>query len=337
VAIARFGVRPMVAGGTLVALASAWPLSGYATQVYPEIPAALALVALVALGTGRCTPARTVAVILLATALPWLAVKFVPVTATIVVVLLARWWRGGNRSAVWTSLAVLAVSGLAYLGLHHAWYGGWTSYAAAEHFADRGEFAVIGFDPQILGRSRRLIGLIVGRDFGLAAWQPLWLLLPAAAGVMLRRRPPGWQQLFWPLAVGWLNVTFVALTMQGWWVPGRQLVVVLPLGAVTIAWWIDRAQRPWQVSAGVLGAAGVVTYVWLVVDGLAGRLTWIVDFARVGDPLLAARRLLLPDYLTVTTTTWVLHSAWIIVVAALVALALGTERRAGAPSSGSGP
>ena len=31
--------------------------------------------------------------------------------------------------------------------------------------------------------------------------------------------------------------TFVALTMQGWWFPGRQLVVVLPAAVLAIAWW----------------------------------------------------------------------------------------------------
>lgn len=327
-AVHRLGVRPLVAGATVGALSVAWPLGGYATQVYPELPAALVVAALVAVGTapGRPTGARVGGLVLLTTALPWLAVKYVPVAAALVAVLAWQWWRAGARRQLAWLGALLAVSGAVHLGLHQLWYGGWTPYAAADHFVGRGEFAVVGFDPNVAGRARRLVGLLVDRDFGLAAWQPLWLLAVPALAVLVRRRPTGWTWVAAPLAVGWLTATFVALTMQGWWLPGRQVVVVLPLAALALAWWLDQASPGWRRGATALGALGVVTYGWLLADGLRGRLTWVVDFATVGDPLYAVRRAVMPDYLDVSAATWAWQGAWLVLLAGLCWAALRTAR-----------
>jgi hypothetical protein len=83
----------------------------------------------------------------------------------------------------------------------------------------------------------------------------------------------------------------------------------------------------------VAGAVGVVAGAWLVADGLAGRVSWAVDFFATGDPVYRAWRLPLPDYLTVTTATWVRHAAWL---AVLAAWALAAWRRAG-PVAGEPP
>ena len=315
----RFAVRPWTAAAVVGGLAAAWPLAGYATQVYPELPAALVTLAVVAVTTAPGPPGRgrVLALGLLVSALPWLAVKYVPVAVALVAVLAWHWWRDGHRRPLGWLVGLLGVSGVAFLGLHQLWYGGWTVYAAAEHFAGRGELAVVGFDPNLPGRARRLVGLLIGREFGLAAWQPLWLVAVPGLAVWLRRRPAGWDAIVVPLAAGWLTATFVALTMQGWWVPGRQVVVVLPLAGIAAAWWLDRAARGWQAVAVVLGAVGAVGYGWLVVDGLRRRLTWVVDFASVGDPLYAARRAVLPNYLQVTAATWVWQSLWLVVLGLL--------------------
>lgn len=318
-AVRRFGVRPWTAGATVLAVSLAWPLAGYATQVYPELPAALAALATVVVGTTPNRPGRARAAVLalLVTILPWLAVKYVPVAAALVGVVAVRWWREGHRRPLAWLAGLLAVSGLVFLLLHQAWYGGWTVYAAADHFVDRGEFAVVGFDPNLPGRARRLVGLLVDQEFGLVAWQPLWLLAVPASLVLARRRPVGWDWVGFPLLAGWLTATFIALTMQGWWVPGRQVVVVLPLATLALAWWLDRVGAAWRRSAVGLGALGIVSFAWLVVDGLRERLTWVVDFASVGDPLYAARRAVMPDYLDVSLATWAWQGVWILVLAGL--------------------
>ena len=107
-------------------------------------------------------------------------------------------------------------AGVAYLVAHRILYGGWTVYAAGDHFVG-GELTVMGNDPDRIGRTRRLAGLLLDRGFGLAAWMPGYLLAVPALAVLLRRRPPGWALLVLPLAAGWATATWVALTMHGWW------------------------------------------------------------------------------------------------------------------------
>lgn len=321
VAIRRFHVAPGVAAVTVGLVSAAWPLSAYATQVYPEVPAALTTVGAIAVATGPLRRWTAPVLALLISLLPWLAIKYGPVAAALTAVVVARWWRAGHRVPATGLVGTLVVSGGMYLALHLAWYEGVTVYAAGDHFTERGQLSVVGYAPDYLGRARRLIGLLIDRDFGLAAWQPAWLLAVPAVVVMLRRRPPGWDPLIVPLIVGWLNATFVALTMQGWWVPGRQVVVVLPLAAIALAWWLGMAGRVWRAAAYALGGLGVLSYLLLVRDGLAGDIAWIVDFARVSDPLYQVRRAMLPNYLTVTAATWVWQSLWLAVTLGLSVVA----------------
>jgi hypothetical protein len=324
-AVRRFGV-PVGTGLLVVAVfALSPPLAVYGTQIYPELPAALAALAAVAALTAAGPPGRAGVVVVGAAvaALPWLAVKYVPVAAVLALLAVWRLLRGGARRRALALAAGLVAAGVAFVVLHRWWYGGWTPYAAGDHFV-AGELTAVGSDPDYLGRSRRLLGLLTDRGFGLAAWQPAFLLAVPALAALLRRRPAGWAAVALPLAAGWLVATFLALTMHGWWFPGRQVVVVLPLAVLAVACWASSRRR--RVAVAVGGGVGVVAYAWLVADGLAGRVAWAVDFFATGNPAYRAWRLVLPDYLTVTTTTWVLHAAWLAVLAGWAAAAW---RRAG--------
>ena len=320
-AVRRFDVALAPATLTTAVLCASAPMVVYGTQIYPEVPAALALIGGVAAAAGPSRLRTNAGVAVAVIALPWLAVKYVPVAATLAAAHLVRRWRQGQRQTVLASLAVLVFAGAVYLTLHVAWYGGLTAYAAGEFFQEHGgQLSVVGTDPNYLARSRRLLGLLVDRDFGIAAWQPAWLLAPGAAAWLLRRRPQGWPLLAAPAAAGWLTATFVALTMHGWWFPGRQIVVVLPLLAVAISHWAA-THRMVAISVWTLGAAGLVTTGWLLVDGLGERLTLIVDFARTASPPFRLLRVALPNYLDMTMRTWSLHTAWLAVVALLATIA----------------
>jgi hypothetical protein len=311
IAVRRFAVSVAAAGLTAGIFGATAPLAVYGNQVYPELPAALCVAVAVAGLLGRSKSAL-VALGAAVTALPWLSIKYVPVAAALAVMASVTLWRTGRRRALVGFASALALMGIVFLVGHLRWYGGVTPYAVGDHFTS-GEFSVIGNDPDYPGRARRLLGLLVDRNFGLVAWQPAWFLIVPAAVALARARPPGWTTLSVPLGVGWLNASFVALTMQGWWWPGRQLVVVLPCAVLCIAWWVNRNRARFAALA-LLGALGAVTLAWLVADGLARRITWVVDFYDTTNPLYRAWRVLLPDYVDVTGSTWILHGAWLVVV-----------------------
>jgi hypothetical protein len=317
----RFAVPLPVAALTVLAFGVTAPLSAYATQVYPELPAALALTVAVAALTGSRRPAALAAAGAAVVALPWLGAKYVPVALALAAVAVARLLGDGRRRAALALVGGLALAGAGYLVAHRVLYGGWTVYAAGDHFTG-GELTVMGDDPDHLGRTRRLAGLLLDRGFGLAAWMPGYLLaVPALAG-LARRRPTGWAVLVVPLAAGWATATWLALTMHGWWWPGRQVVVVVPCLVLAVAWWAGRvrAMRPWVAAAGAVGA---LHWAWLVTEVLAGRRTLVVDFEGTANPLYRLGRALLPDYRSPGSGDWARQAGWLAALAALALVAAG--------------
>jgi hypothetical protein len=253
------------------------------------------------------------------TALPWLGVKYAPVAAALVVVAVGT-LLGERRVRAAVSLVVLlGLAGLTYLGAHRLLYGGWTVYATGDHFSG-GELTVMGRDPDYLGRTQRLAGLLLDRGFGLAAWMPAYLLAVPALAALARRRPAGWWTLVAPFAAGWATATWVALTMHGWWWPGRQVVVVVPCLVLAVAWWAGRALSARRLIA-VAGAFGALAWGWLVAEVLDRRRTLIVDFESTANPLFRAWRLLLPDYRHPDAGNWAVQGAWLAALAAAAILA----------------
>jgi len=327
-AVRRLGVPVVPAALSVGVLAASAPLAAYGSQVYPELPAALCAAVAAAALTGPLRAGGLAALALSVVALPWLSVKYAPVAAVLAALALWRLAREGRGRPAAGLAAGLGAAAVAFLLAHRALYGGLTPYAAGEHFAG-GELTVVGAEPDYAGRAQRLIGLLVDRDFGLAAWQPAWLLVIPAAAAMLGRRPRGTSALLAPLAAGWLVATFVALTMQGWWFPGRQVVVVLPLAVLAIAWWARAGGRR-LVAVVALGAVGVATQAWAVVEGLAGRIAWVVDLQDSANPIYRAWRLALPDYLAPSAGAWLLHWAWAALALGVAAAAFVRERGAAA-------
>lgn len=335
VAERRLAVPRPLAVGTVVLFSCSAPLAVYGTQVYPELPAALVVVLAAAALMGPLQRRGQWALGACVVALPWLATKYAPLAAALAALGLWRLWRRGERGAALGVASGLAVAGVVFLGVHQVVYSGWTPYAAGDHFV-AGEFTVVGSRPNYAGRSVRLVGLLVGRRFGLAAWQPAWLLLVPALALLVTRRPQGWAVLAAPLAVGWLVATFVALTMHGYWFPGRQLVAVLPLAVLTIAWAVAQAGTAARWVLAGLGTLGVWSYGWLLAQGWARTLTWVVDFDRSADPWYRLWRLALPDYLAGGPATWALHGAWAAAALAVVASAAARARTHARTGAGAG-
>jgi hypothetical protein len=319
VAVVRFAVPLRIAAPGVALAGCSAPLAVYGQQVYPELPAALAVTVAVAALPGR-SGARTTAVTAAAiTALPWLSVKYVPVAAALALVALRR----GQR---WALLGLLAAAGAAYVAVHRLVWGGWTVYASGDHFQGSGEFGVLGSEPDYVGRTTRLLGLLVDRDFGLGAWQPAWLLLVPAAAALRGTRPGHRDVLALPLAAGWATATWVALTMHGYWWPGRQVVVVLPLALLAILLWARDHPRVAVAAA----AAGVAYYGVLLVTGWFGDTTWVLspDDLALHPPA----GLLLPDDRDLTGLDRVKYAAWALVAAVTVWRTARTAPRTGPPA-----
>ena len=315
-AVRRFGAPVGVAAPLVGAFFGAPPLTAYATQVYPEMPAGLCVVLGIAAVSGPLGRRGRAAALGTVIALPWLSVKYVPVAAVLAVALAMRTWSRSRRRLA-ADLLLLAAAGAVYLAFHQRVYGGWTVYASGDHFVD-GEFLVVGLDPDYAGRSRRLAGLIVDRGFGLAAWTPAYLLAAPALAVLARRRPPGWAVALGAAAAAYAVATWLALTMHGWWWPGRQLVVVLP--AVVAAACLLAHRFPllrWLALAGC--AAGSFSWLWLVAESSTGRRSLVTDFEPTANPLYAAWSMLLPDHRRVDGAATALTAVWsLLLIAAAV-------------------
>jgi len=307
VAVRRFGLPVRPSALVVGVFAASAPFAVYGTQVYPELPAALAVVAAVG---GFAAPVAVIA-------LPWLSVKYAIVAAALALLTLRRRWY---------LLGVYAAAAVVFVIAHKAWYGGWTPYAAGDHFIG-GELTVVGHEADYVGRARRLLGLLVDRTFGLAVWQPAWLLVVPALAWLAARRERRWLIVVVPLVLGWLVATFVALTMHGWWWPGRQLVVVLPLAVLAIAAWAA-SSRSRLLAVAALGGVGVLTHAWFVVEAYWGELTWAVDFYETESPWVRGLRLVLPDFWQVNAATWPLAALWALLLGAAAAYAYTGTRRA---------
>lgn len=335
VAVRRFAVDPVPAGVVTAAFCLGAPLVTYGSQVYPELPAALALTWGIGLVTGALARRDLLAVVLVVSALPWLGVKYAPVAAALVIVVALRLGRAGRVPTVWALVSGLAVSGVVFLVAHRVLYGGWTVYATGDHFTSTGELSVVGTDPDYLGRSRRVTGLLVDAHFGLIAWAPVYLLAVAALGAFLRRRPRGWLALVLPLGAGWATATWMALTMHGWWFPGRQVVVALPVLVLVTAWWAGRQQWVAAAAAG-LGAVGVVLWAWTLADVVRTARTLIVDVASPVGPVASAWRAMLPDGLRGGSRDDTLLAVWSLVLTAAAAAGWWSADRVREPPVGSG-
>lgn len=318
VAVRRFKVSPKIAAWVVGSFGAAPPLCSYGSQIYPEVPAALAVILAIATITGPRSKWNSIGFVLSITALPWLSIKYLPVAFTIFL-LASLSNKKTERKRISTSTAVVFVLMAAiYLLFHQLVYQGWTVYSAGDHFAGS-EFEVIGGDPDIWGRSNRIIGLLVDKGFGLAAWTPSFLILPIAIAFNCKKKVDNWNYLILPFLIGWSTATWVAFTMHGWWWPGRQTVVVLPLGIIAIAILLDHFQK-FLLPTIVATAIGSIGWVWIAVETQTGRRALIVDFEETSWPWYKIWSKIFPDFHRMpTNTTWI-ATFWALALLLLMAI-----------------
>ncbi|MEM7094167.1 MAG: hypothetical protein AAF567_14275 [Actinomycetota bacterium] len=328
-AVRRFDIPAPRATWIVAALFASPPLISFGNQIYPAMPSATCVVVALLVATGNVRKWWWLGCIAVV-ALPWLSVKYAPHAAVLALGML--WPVRRDRRVVATIVGVLGAAGVIYLLFHQRVYGGWTVYASGDHFVEGGgEWEVVGSRFNPWGRTRRLVGLIVDQNFGLAAWAPVYLGLPAALTWYATRRRAHWPLLIGLFLVGYFMATWIALTMHGWWWPGRQLMPVMPVAVLVIAAAVAHSRR-W--TAAVLGASAlaIIGWLWLVVEASTDRLTLIVDFWDTQWPFYRAWRNIFPDHHGFSLDEPILTSFWGAVLIGTCALVV---MRRGSPDASS--
>jgi uncharacterized membrane protein YbhN (UPF0104 family) len=315
---------PSLLAGALVGASA--PLFVYATQIYPEVPAAFLVTAAAWLLLGsRPGWIAAVSLALGLSGLAWLGSKYAPVGGALGLLALVRLRPG----------AVALFSGLVIAGvLHYSWfhlvtYGDLTPYAVNLTFAGTSTPELVALHFELWNRLYRLIGLWIDGEFGLARWAPALLLaLPAVVPLLGRRGPVRW---VWGLlfVTQFLIAVFLSITMRGWWFPGRMVIAVLPLLAVPIAVTLATVGcrlLPAAVAAALAIYSVLVTGA-LVVAASAGQVALAVDPFLLPWPFFQSLAPLFPVYSVYTPTTWLLTAVWVLAFSLLLAAPYLARRR----------
>ena len=290
----------------------------YSTEVYPEFPAALALVIglLAVTRKDRLNPLDALWLATALTAMCWFGVKYAPLALILSAYFFVRADRRG-RAAL---LLLGGVSACLFVWFHLATFGGLTPYSVGVVHSGQSTIEILDNHVELRERAYRLWGLFVDRRFGVGRWSPLlFAAIPGFALLALGRAP---QRLVLGLiGVQLLIATFVAITMMGWWFAGRTLVTVLPLFVVAVAEAVEAAPRWGRGVAACLGVYGILLTAGLARSALAGEVTIAVDPFDMGYPLFQGLSWLFPDYRAWTWETWGLTTVWLVLIALSTAAA----------------
>jgi hypothetical protein len=295
----RAGAPPWAAVLAAFAVGAGAPGIVYASQIYPEGPAALCLaVGLLCALRPASRPQRSQDAVVVATAvvaLEWLGVKYLPYA----VLLVGVWaWRNReHRRALVVAGAIGAITAAHFVWWHLATFGGLTPYATNIVFSGDGTARILTRHLGIPDRSYRLYGLFLDARFGLFRW------LPAAPLALWGIAKRTWHHSA-NLAIAVLLGTFMSITMMGYWFPGRMLVAALPSLVVLLAFGAARLPK----VAVTLTAWSLAIATAVVVAAHTRVIRLAVDPWTVGFPL--APHWLFPDFRSFGVREVAVSLAW---------------------------
>lgn len=251
-------VRDAVVGAVVVV--ATIPVLPFATQVYPEIPALVAvLAALVALRRAPAPWAGATVGVAVGT-LPWLHLRFAPLAAGLAVAYVVAGARraGWDRLAWLTPLVALPVASIVVLNVYNRQLYGSRSPTAAYAIP-----SLDGHRPSWSTFRYEGVGNFVSASSGWFPYAPVAVLAVAAAcAVVVRRR----SVLAWTVAGSFAAyaVAAGASSAQGSSMPARFLVVVAPVAGIGVVALLRAGGRLAAITV-VLAAVSVV----VAVAGLA--------------------------------------------------------------------
>jgi hypothetical protein len=296
----------------------------YSTEVYPEVPAALCLLlAVLLVRSERQGAVSGIVLAALLTALAWLGMKYGALGALVAVFFLLRASQHGRVAL----LGLSAVSGVAYIWAHYALFGDLTAYSVNTVHEGAGAGDVFRAHIGLGDRAYRLWGLFIDGRFGIGRWAPVLLLVPPSLPLLMRHGQVGTLVLAL-IACQLLIATFVAITMMGWWFPGRTLVVLLPLMPLVLALLLQRLSSTGRAIVLALGLCTLLFTALLWSAGSSGEVVLAGDPFEMQAPPFRWSSHLFPDYRAWTFETVVLTVAWL-ALAAGMAIALSRRRVVG--------
>ena len=196
-----------------------------------------------------------------------------------------------------------------FVVFHVETFGGLTPYTIGAVYAGDDTLTIIDKHFSFDGRVYRLLGLFVDQRFGIARWAPVLLLVPVGVSVSLFRS----SETRWIAGLICAQIciaSFVAVTMMGWWFPGRTLMTTAPLMSVLLALVILKANLLGRVFIIVLGIYSLMITLALMVGGHLEQIVIAVDPFKLPSPLIQLSSGLFPNYEWWSTETWLLTMLW---------------------------
>ena len=280
----------------------------YSTEIYPEFPAALTLLACLLIVTRRDGLSSTDGVWLALglSAMCWLGVKYVPLALLVAAYFL---WKANLKAKV-VLAALGGMSGIVFVWFHLAAFDSLTPYNVNVVYAGLSSVALVDQHVEFADRVYRLWGLFIDQRFGIGRWAPIFLAAAPALGLLLFGG--GRLRLVLGLVVVQIVIAvFVAITMMGWWFPGRTLLTAMPLLALPIALMAERSGFAVRWTMVALVAYGLVVTGGLAYAGHTGEVTIAVDPFDMGFLPFKALAWLFPLYTNWGWHTWVTTCVWL--------------------------
>ena len=312
---AKVTKAPRASWLTTLCVGLAAPAFVYSTEIYPEMPAALLLVAslLLVLSKERLGAWRALALAGLLSVMIWLGVKYLPLALLVSVFFAVR----AQRIGLATFATATLPSAVLFIWFHLATFGELTPYSLNSVYAGFSTAEVVNSHIDFGDRIYRIWGLFIDRRFGIGRWAPVLLL--AVPGLLLLLRTGAMHRLIIALIATQISIaTFVAITMMGWWFPGRTMLTVLPLFAIPMSLVLGQASVPLRVGALVLGLYSLGVTVALAHAGHSGEVVLAVDPFQMSAPLFQAIAGIFPDYRSWSAETRFLTAIWLTLAAAIL-------------------
>ena len=280
----------------------------YSTEIYPEVPAGLALLLSLLIITRQNTLniRDSLIVLILMNAMIWLGIKYAPLALIVCIVLLLR--------TTWINRLIFVFIGcgsvLFYSWFHIINFGGLTPYAVNLIYAGSSSVEIFQQHVSVLDRIYRIWGLFIDARFGIARWGfVLFLVIPGMYLITLR----GWkhQIVAGLIATQILIATFVVITMMGWWFPGRTLMTVVPLMTIPIACTLQVSNRALRIIFATLSTYTVIVTTTLALAGHAKEIRIAVDPFDMSSPLFQSLSIIFPNYTSWNIHTWITTGYWL--------------------------